>query len=71
MLKYSNIVIWYDLVKKRFYYKKYRLFFDKKVGYINQYNHEVMFIINLHEIYYKLPLKTRLKKRFIRFLEKI
>lgn len=71
MLKYSTIVVWYNHNKKQFYYKKYRLFFDKKEGFVNQYNHEVILVIDLHGIYYKTPVKNRLIKRTIRFLEKI
>lgn len=72
-MKYRTIIVWFNRNKKKYYFKKYRVFIENKyeVGYVNQYNHEIILIIDIRDFYYKTPLKKRLIKRFIRFLEKI
>lgn len=71
MLNYSKIVVWFNRNSKEYYYKKYKVFCDYKIGYLNGYNHEVILVIDLSDLFYKMPLKRRLIKRLIRFLENI
>lgn len=41
-----------------------------EVGYVNRYDHEIILVIDLCDLFYKPRLKKRLIKRVIRFLEK-
>lgn len=76
---FYRIVVFHNLTKDTYYYKKLKGFYsDYYVGYINQFNHEVILIIDIFEILEKnkkLGRKPSLKTRFIdrlqSFLEKI
>ncbi len=71
MLKYRKVVFWVNRNNQTYYIKKYRsMFHNFKVGYINQYNHEILCILNTSELEFsKEPIKTRLIKSIINFLE--
>ena len=68
----KKIIVWHNLNKDIFYYKIVKGYYtDYKIGYKNQYNHEVILIID--DVYfetYKIPLKKRLLRKIISFLEK-
>lgn len=71
MPKYHLIVIWLNKNKNEYYFKKIKGGYCKYYpGYVNQYNHEVILVIDISDLIYKKPLKLRLIKRTIRFLEK-
>ena len=66
------IVIWYNPNKRIYYYKLVWGFYTRYyVGYRNQYNHEVVLIIDRVDIMVKKdPLKTRVLTRIINYLQK-
>lgn len=68
----KKLVVWYNPNKKNYYYKFVNGWYtDYKMGYKNQYNHEVILIIDdCYIMKPKIPLKKRLIKRIIRFLDK-
>lgn len=71
MLKYRFLVIWYNKNINKFYVKLYKFshchFY---IGFKNQYNHEVMYLLDFFTIYNKpVPLRKRIKKHLINFLE--
>lgn len=67
------LVVWYNYKLDSYYYKIVRGFYQCKYypGLINQYNHEVVLVIPFVYKVYQEPLKKRLIKRLISFLEKI
>lgn len=73
MLKYRKVIFWYNRNNQSYYIKKYKSWSfvrDYKVGFINQYNHEILYILDTNDLEYpREPLKTRLIKKVIRFLE--
>lgn len=70
---FFRIVVFHNLTKDTYYFKKLKGYFNQYyVGYINQYNHEVVLIIDVSEFLNcgRKSLKKRFIDRFIRFLEK-
>lgn len=67
-----KIIIWKNHNNNKFYYKVVRGWYaDYEIGYFNKYNHEVVFIIeNVYFEKNKIPLKKRLLRKYISFLEK-
>lgn len=61
MFKY--IVIYYNPNKKDYYYKVVGSSSKYYVGYKNSYGHEVLFIINVYDIWY--PPKRKLRKKVL------
>lgn len=58
MLK-SKIVVWHNLNKNTFYAKAvHGIYCNYQVGYINQYNHKIVFI-------YDIPYTSRQKKLYL------
>ena len=69
MLK-NRLIIWYNPNKDIYYHKfVWGWYCNYKVGYINGYGHEVVYILELPS-FYRLSLFQRALKRTIRFLEK-
>lgn len=69
MLK-NRLIIWYNPNKDIYYHKiVWGWYCNYKVGYINGYGHEVIYILDLPS-YYRPSLAQRALKRLIRFLEK-
>lgn len=65
------LIIWYNPNKDSYYYKYVNGFYqDYYVGFKNQYEHEVILIIKLIYHKYKLPIKKRIKRKLISFLDK-
>lgn len=65
------IVIWLNLNTGQYYHKIYRSFFHHEVGYINQYNHQIIDIVEYKEIVQKYKHLRRLIRKVISFLENI
>lgn len=67
------IIVWYNPSKESYYYRT--VFYADKfyIGYKNQYNHEVILIIDIDVLTYHthVSFRKRLIKRLLRFLEKI
>lgn len=68
-----KIVIWYNQNRGVYYY---RYVFDSfkryYPGYVNQYSHVVIMVIDVYkELIYKPSLKKRVLSRLIYFLQKI
>lgn len=68
----KKIVIWYNPNKRIYYYKLVWGFYaNYYVGYRNQFNHEVVLIIDRVDIKIKKdPLKTRVLTGIINYLQK-
>lgn len=69
----KKIIVWYNPRKKQYFYKSiYDHFKRYYVGYVNQYNHEVILVIDIYkDLIEKTPLKVKVINRLIRFLQKI
>lgn len=65
------IVIWLNLNTNEYYHKIYKSYFSHNLGYINQYNHQVIDIVTYEEILRKHKFLKRLLRKYISFLEKI
>lgn len=76
-MNYREIVIWYNPTKKTYYYKKSKgTYQNYYVGYKNQYNHEVVLLIDVYEdlIAYKknrYSVKHRLIDKLQKCLDKM
>lgn len=61
----KSIIVWYNPNKDVYYYKvssgTYAKYF---VGFRNQYNHEIVLIID--SVFYRKPQKLSMKKRVLR-----
>lgn len=68
----KKIVVWFNPRTKQYKYKIVNDCFDKfKVGFKNQYEHEVILVIDIYkDLFKKTPLKTKVIRRLIRFLQK-
>ena len=68
-----TLVIWYNPNKKEYYYKILKHFTKRyKQGFINQYGHEVILVIDLHyNLFYKKPFIKRVITKIISFLQYI
>lgn len=74
MLKYRYIVIWLNKNKNEYYYKKVKGTYAKyEKGFINQYNHEVILVIDIIELCIKRrkKVKTEVINRIIGLLNKL
>lgn len=70
--KKKLLIIWFNPKKHSYYYRYVSGFYqDYYVGYKNQYDHTIILIIELVHSYSKTPLKKRLLRRLIVFLENI
>ena len=50
-MKYNQVVIWYNPHNKTYYHKKMRhLWRYLYVGYVNQFEHEVIMMIDLRDL---------------------
>lgn len=71
----GKIVIFKNLNKNTYYYKFLKGYYTYYyVGYVNQYNHEVVVIIDLHEEAYILErasLKLKIVEKLMYKLERI
>ena len=67
------IVVWHNLSKDTYYHKIIKGFYKNYyIGYINQYNHEIIDIIpNVYLKNYKVPLRKKVLKKLISFLQKL
>lgn len=73
-MKYKFIIVWFNRNNKEYYFKKVKGTYIKYyVGYVNQYNHEVLLVIDIQDFYSnnKLPLKTKIIDRVIGLLNKL
>lgn len=73
-MKYKFIIVWLNRNNNEYYFKKVKgTYIEYYVGYVNQYNHEVLLVINIHDLcsINKLPLKTRIIDRLIGLLNKL
>lgn len=74
-MRICHIIIWLNLNNGQYYHKFYKsLFFPTtkyQLGYINQYNHKIIDIVDIHEIYQRHKSLKRLLRKFISFLENI
>lgn len=68
----KKIIVWFNPRTKRYFYKQIHDIFERYyVGYVNQYNHEVILVIDIYkDLIKKTPLKTKVIRRIIRFLQK-
>lgn len=68
-----KLVVWHNLNYDSYYYKIIKGYYGVyEVGYINQYNHEIVLVID--KIYfqvYKPPIKKRVLRKMISFLQKL
>ena len=69
----KKLIVYHNKNKNVYYHKIIYDFIDKYyVGYINQYNHEIVLIIDNVNFYItKDKLKKRIVKKAIRYLENI
>lgn len=69
MFKY--IVVYYNPNKKEYYYKVVGYASKYEVGYKNSYDHEVILIINVYEIWYppKVSIRKKVLRKLISFLQ--
>lgn len=71
----KKIIVWHNLNKNTYYYKIVKCsYINYYVGYKNQYDHEIILIIDIYNEFtqfYKMPLKKRVIKKLISFLHKL
>lgn len=65
------VVIWLNLKTNEYYHKIYKSYFSHEVGYINQYDHKVVYIVTYKEILERHKSIKRLLRKIISFLENI
>lgn len=68
----SKLVIWHNPNTDTYYYKIVSGYYREYTpGSQNQYNHKIILVIdNIYTNTYKVPLKKRLLRKLISFLEK-
>lgn len=67
-----KIYIWYNKKKNLYYYKICKGYYIyNSLGDVNQYGHELVLIIDIPYKEEREPLKKRLIKKLISFLEKM
>lgn len=68
------LVVWYNPHKQSYYYRLLKSNLSEyRLGFVNQYDHIVVLIDKIEFFYSKrlsVPVKTRIKKSMISFLEK-
>lgn len=69
----KKLIVYHNIPKNTYYYKIIYDFIDKYyVGYKNQYNHEIVLIIDNVNFYIrKEKMKKRIIKKLINYLENI
>lgn len=71
----KKIIIWHNLNKDIYYYKIVKCCYrNYYVGYHNQYNHEIILIIDIYKDFFKfkkMPFRKRVIKNLISFLHKL
>lgn len=71
----KKIIIWHNLNKDTYYYRIVKGFYrNYEVGFINQYNHQIILIIDIYKEFtqfYKMPWKKRVIKKAISFLHRL
>ena len=73
-MRYKYIVVWLNKNKNNYYFKKVKgTYMTYEVGYINQYNHEVILVIDVYDLVFKkrTSIKERLINRLIDLLNKL
>ena len=69
------LVVWFNPHKQEYYYRLCKTnYSDYHVGFVNQYDHIVVLFDEITFCYSKrlsVPVKTRIKKSMISFIEKI
>lgn len=70
-MKTKYIVFWLNLSTNEYYHKIYKTHFAHSIGYINQYNHKVVDIVEYKEIINRHKSLKRLIRKLISFLENI
>lgn len=68
-MKLFVIVIWLNLNTNEYYHKIYKCYFSHDIGYVNQYNHKVVYIVTYKEILERHKSIKRLIRKLISFLE--
>lgn len=71
-----KIVVYHNLNKnnhgKEFYYKKLKGYYcEYYIGYINQFNHEVILIIDMPDVTENYTIKNRIINKLQNWLNKI
>lgn len=68
----KKIVVWFNPNTNTYYYKHiYDTFNRYHVGYVNQYSHKVIIVIDIYkDLFDKPSIKVKVIKRLIRFLQK-
>ena len=68
-----HIIIWLNLNNGQYYHKSYksRVPYNYSIGFINQYNHKIIDIIEIKEVIQKHIFLRRLLRKTISFLENI
>lgn len=71
--KFKKIIVWFNRNSQTYYYKVIHDIVDKyNVGYTNQYNHEVILVIDIYkDLIDKYSLKNKVINRLIRFLQSL
>lgn len=68
-----KLVVWHNLNTDNYYYKIIKGYYgDYRVGRINQYNHQIVLVID--KIYFKvpkLPVKKMVLRKLISFLQNL
>lgn len=66
------LIVWFNPNKLSYYYSYVSGFYqDYYVGFKNQYNHSIIMIFELVHNSTRQPLKKRLIRRLISYLEKV
>ena len=70
---FCRIIVWYNPTKKNYYYKKIKGYYNEYyVGFKNQYEHEVILNIDIHEFMNNgQNTKERVIDKLISILNKI
>lgn len=71
--KFKKIIVWYNRNSQIYYYKVIHDIVDKyNVGYTNQYNHEVILVIDIYkDLIEKTSFKNKVINLLIRFLQRL
>lgn len=69
----KSLIIWFNPRKKIYYYRVINNFISNYYeGYINQYGHIVVLVIDIYkDLIYKEPLRNKVIRKFISFLHKL
>lgn len=69
----KSVIVWYRPKENKYQYKVvYNLFDRYYEGFVNQYGHIVVLVIDIYkDLIYKEPLRKKVLSRIIGFLQKI